>query len=113
MIVWHNFKKKVFYEGHYYTYKSFSSPNQPDTVVYNRNNDDGVVLDTLENIQFLRTDWVNNCPISLTSPIGKIMESIIKDNIQEHLKANHIIPLQKHGFTVRRSSALILGVHGV
>jgi len=27
------------------------------------------------------------------------MESIIKDNIQEHLQANNIIPPQQHGFT--------------
>jgi len=27
------------------------------------------------------------------------MESIIKDNIQEHLQANNVIPLEQHGFT--------------
>ena len=47
---------------------------------------------------------VNNYrPISLTLPICKIMESIIKDSIQEHLQANNIIPPQQHGFTSGRS----------
>ena len=41
-------------------------------------------------------------PISLTSPICKIMESIINDNIQEHLEANNVIPPQQHhGFTAK------------
>ena len=31
------------------------------------------------------------------------MESIIKDNLQEHLEANNIIPPQQHGFTAGRS----------
>ena len=41
--------------------------------------------------------------ISLTSPICKILESIIKDSIQEHLQANNTIPPQQHGFTSGRS----------
>ena len=45
----------------------------------------------------------NYRPISLTSPICKIMESIIKDSIQEHLQANNTIPPQQHGFTSGRS----------
>ena len=48
-----------------------------------------------------RTRVNNYRPISLTSPICKIIESIIKDSIQEHLQANNII--QKHGFTSGRS----------
>jgi len=31
------------------------------------------------------------------------MESIIKDNIQEHLLGNNIVPPQQHGFTSGRS----------
>jgi len=50
-----------------------------------------------------RTRVNNYRPIGLTSPICKIMESIIKDSIQEHLQANNIIPPQQHGFTSGRS----------
>ena len=50
-----------------------------------------------------RSHASNYRPISLTSPICKIMESIIKDNILEHLQANNIIPPQQHGFTSGRS----------
>lgn len=42
----------------------------------------------------------NYCPISLTSPICKILESIIRDNIQ---MANNVISPQQHGFTPGRS----------
>ena len=38
--------------------------------------------------------------ISLTSPVCKIMESIIKDNIQEYLIDNNVIThIYQHGFT--------------
>lgn len=45
----------------------------------------------------------NYRPISLTSPLCKIMESIIKDNIQEHLIVNNVISPLQHGFTPGRS----------
>lgn len=45
----------------------------------------------------------NYRPISLTSPVCKIMESIIKDNIQEYLIDNNIITPYQHGFTPNRS----------
>ena len=47
----------------------------------------------------------NYRPISLTSPIVKILESIIKDSIQEHLISNNLILLNQHGFTAGRSCA--------
>ena len=52
-------------------------------------------------------------PISLTSPICKIMESIINDNIQEHLQNNNVIPLEQHGFTPGRSCStqLLLAIN--
>ena len=47
----------------------------------------------------------NYRPISLTSPIVKILESIIKDSIQEHLISNNLILPNQHGFTAGRSCA--------
>jgi hypothetical protein len=45
----------------------------------------------------------NYRPISLTCICCKIMESIIKDDIIAHLKRNHIISTNQHGFTKGRS----------
>ena len=45
----------------------------------------------------------NYRPISLTSNICRIMESIIKDAIVKHLSANNLIFPSQHGFVVKRS----------
>ena len=41
--------------------------------------------------------------MSLTSILGKILESIIKDNIVEHLDKFSLIRTSQHGFTKGRS----------
>jgi hypothetical protein len=41
----------------------------------------------------------NYRPVSLTSIIGKIFESIIKDSIVEHLDKYNLIRKSQHGFT--------------
>ena len=46
----------------------------------------------------------NYRPISLTSKIGKILESIIKDNIVSHLEKFSLIRDSQHGFRKGRSS---------
>ena len=45
----------------------------------------------------------NYRPISLTSKIGKILESIIKDNIVSHLEKFSLIRDSQHGFRKGRS----------
>ena len=40
----------------------------------------------------------NYRPVSLTSIACKVMESIIRDNIVDHLKHNHLIHASQHGF---------------
>ena len=45
----------------------------------------------------------NYRPISLTSIIGKIMESIIARNIREHLEKHNLINESQHGFTKGKS----------
>ena len=50
-----------------------------------------------------RTLVSNYRPISLTSPIVKIMESIIRDRIQEHMITNDLFTPYQHGFTVGKS----------
>ena len=50
-----------------------------------------------------RNDPGNYRPISLTSVIGKIMESIIKDAIVEHFMRNDMFCDQQHGFVPGRN----------
>ncbi len=50
-----------------------------------------------------KTDPGNYRPVSLTSVPGKIMESIIKDHMQDHLKKNRLIRESQHGFMPRKS----------
>ena len=45
----------------------------------------------------------NYRPVSLTSIVGKILESIMKDHIVEHLDKFHLIRSSQHGFTKGRS----------
>ena len=45
----------------------------------------------------------NYRPISLTSPIVRILESIIKDNITHHMLINNLFSPSQHGFVAGRS----------
>ena len=45
----------------------------------------------------------NYRPISLTSSIVRLMESIIKDEIYDHLNSNHLLSVNQHGFMPGRS----------
>ena len=50
-----------------------------------------------------RTDPGNYRPVSLTSQVCKILESIVKEHILEHLASNNILSDKQHGFRVGRS----------
>ena len=52
-------------------------------------------------------DPKNYCPVSLTSILFKIMESIIKDHLLKYLKDNNILSNKQHGSLPRRSSLVI------
>ena len=45
----------------------------------------------------------NYRPISLTSPVIKIMESIVRDSILDHVTVNRLLSPTQHGFTVGKS----------
>ena len=45
----------------------------------------------------------NYRPVSLTSLVGKIMESLIRDKVTDHLITNALINLSQHGFMADRS----------
>jgi len=56
----------------------------------------------------LRSDSGNYRPVSLTSIVCKLMESIIRDNVVTHFKLNHLFTNKQFGFIKRRSATLQL-----
>lgn len=50
-----------------------------------------------------KSDPGNYRPISLTSLVGKCMESVLRDEIRNHLNRNKLIIESQHGFTEGRS----------
>ena len=50
-----------------------------------------------------RTEPSNYRPVSLTSQICKVLESIIRDEIMKHLTRNNLLNDAQHGFRERRS----------
>ena len=56
-------------------------------------------------------DPANYRPVSLTCVVGKVMESILRDRIVEHLERNSLIRPSQHGFMAGRSTATNLLVY--
>ena len=56
----------------------------------------------------IKEDPQNYRPVSLTSVICKIFESILKDHILEHLVSNQILSTKQYGFVKGRSTTLQL-----
>ena len=50
-----------------------------------------------------RNNAANYRPVSLTSQVCKVMESIVRDNLVDHLKENDLISDEQHGFREGRS----------
>ena len=50
-----------------------------------------------------RTDPGNYRPVSLTSQVCKVLESIVRKHILQHLDANNILSDKQHGFREGRS----------
>ena len=82
----------------------------PLTIIYTRSLEEGVVPDDWRcaNITPVfksgsRFSAGNYRPISLTSIICKLMESIIRDAIVNHLAINNLIRSSQHGFMANKS----------
>ena len=56
-------------------------------------------------------DPANYRPVSLTCVVGKVMESLIRDRIVEHLERNGLIRPSQHGFMTGKSTATNLLVY--
>ena len=56
----------------------------------------------------LRSDPGNYRPVSFTSIVCKLMESIIRDNVMNHFKLNHLFTNKQFGFIKGRLATLQL-----
>ena len=56
-------------------------------------------------------DSANYRPVSLTCVVGKVMESLVRDKIMEHLDRNSLIRPSQHGFMSGRSTATSMLVY--
>ncbi|CAL4083944.1 unnamed protein product, partial [Meganyctiphanes norvegica] len=50
-----------------------------------------------------RNDPANYRPVSLTSQVCKVLETVVRDNILNHLKENDLLSDKQHGFREGRS----------
>ena len=51
-----------------------------------------------------KTNPLNYRPVSLTSTVGKVLETIIRDELVKHATENTIIKIQQHGFMKKKST---------
>ena len=52
----------------------------------------------------IKTDPLNYRPVSLTSVVGKVFETIVRDALVKHVTENSIIKIQQHGFMKKKST---------
>ena len=84
----------------------------PLTIIYNRLMEEGGVpaIWRLANVcpifkKGAKGDPANYRPVSLTCVVGKVMESLIRDKIVEHLLKHNLVRPSQHGFMAGRSTA--------
>ena len=84
----------------------------PLTIIYNKLMEEGNVPDIwrLANVcpvfkKGAKGDPANYRPVSLTCVVGKVMESLIRDTMVEHLEKHNLIRDSQHGFMSGRSTA--------
>ena len=58
----------------------------------------------MSNLQETKGDPGNYRPVSLTCVLCKVMESLIRDVIVEHLSSHSLIRSSQHGFMAGRST---------
>ena len=87
-----------------------NSISEPLSIIYNKSMQSGCVPQDWRSANITpifkkgsKTDPSNFRPISLTSVPCKLMESVIKDHIMDHLLTNELILSSQHGFMKRKS----------
>ena len=82
----------------------------PVTVLFKQSMDEGAVPQDwkIANVTPIfkkgsRSQTENYRPVSLTGQLSKVMESVVRDTITEHLDRHHLITDSQHGFRRGRS----------
>ena len=82
----------------------------PLTILFKRSLDEGVLPEDWKRANMIPifkkgeiSDPGNYRPISLTSAVCKVLESIIRESIIEHMTCNSLISNAQHGFLPKRS----------
>ena len=82
------------------------------SVLFQNSYDTGIVPSDWKRAKItpkmIKKDPESYCPVSLTSILCKIMESIIKDHLLKYLKDNNILSNKQYGFLPGRSTVLQL-----
>ena len=82
------------------------------SVLFQNSYDTGIVPSDWKRAKItpkmIKKDPESYCPVSLTSILCKIMESIIKDHLLKYLKDNNILSNKQYGFLPGRSTILQL-----
>ena len=84
---------------------------KPLSIIYNKLMEEGYVpsIWRMANVcpifkKGTKGDPANYRPVSLTCVVGKVMESLIRDKIVEHLEKYSLIRASQHGFMAGRST---------
>ena len=90
----------------------------PLAIIYNRLLEEGMVPNIwrMANVcpifkKGSKGDPANYRPVSLTCVVGKVMESLIRDKIVEHLERHKLIRPSQHGFLKGKSTTTNLLVY--
>jgi len=82
----------------------------PFSLLFQRSFDEGVVPESWKAAKVIpifkkgdRSDPGNYRPISLTSVVCKVFESIIREGIINHMLSNNLLSNTQHGFLLKRS----------
>ena len=82
----------------------------PLSIIFNKSINEGKIPKTWKDAEITplykkgkRNIPSNYRPISLTSVVCKLLESIIRDNILKHLTDNNLVQQSQHGFVPKRS----------
>ena len=88
---------------------------QKNVKLFNQSLNEGVVPDSWKTANVVpvfkkgdRSIASNYRPISLTSLVGKLLETIIAKKIRHHLEKHNLINTSQHGFTPGKSCLTIL-----
>ena len=84
---------------------------KPLTIIFKRSLETGIVPIAWKEANVsplfkkgVKTNPLNYRPVSLTSVVGKIFETLIRDALVSHATENAIIKIQQHGFMKKKST---------